>query len=86
MSLLGNDTSGVQNPAFMDTSMALKGKRNSVQPGRTSVMKKQTLMGEGELLSPAGTVEVPDHLHRASNENSEIESRHQISGMETQTD
>ena len=88
MSLIdGRDSNGVKNPAFMDTSVATlnKGKRNSLQPSRTSVMKKQSLVvGDQDILSPNGTQHALDK-HQGSNEPSDIESRHQISGMETQT-
>jgi hypothetical protein len=81
-----SNSNGVQNPAFMDTSVGglNKGKRNSVQPSRNSVLKKQSLIiGEQDILSPNGTQHAFDKP-MGSNEPSEVDgSRHLISGMET---
>jgi len=57
-----------------------------VQPSRTSVVKKQSLMnsnvmiGDQDIMSPAGTV-----ANLNGHDESDHESRHLVSGMETQT-
>jgi hypothetical protein len=84
MSLMSPEMNGVQNPALIDPNLSAlnKGKRNSVQPSRTSVMKKSSyVIGEQDIISPTATQAHERHAH--SLENSEIESRNQPSGMET---
>jgi len=55
-----------------------------VQPSRTSVVKKQSLLnnnvviGEHDIMSPAG-------VNQNGHDESDKESRHLVSGMETQT-